>query len=262
MFSLLKKFTSKIGIYDHLRYSWAYEQILRIRTPDYIDNLDADFAFYRQLLGERRVKCIFDIGANSGEKTWVFARLAEKVVCVEPDPDAVATLHIRFSKNKHIHLIPSALGSEAGDAELYRLGRASAFNSLSSKHATLHGSSAGANTEKVIVQVTTLDDLVATFGVPDFLKVDVEGFELEVFSGMNSPVPLLSFEANLPEFADETSKVIERLLVVQPQYRFNAVSNDTKRDWAFDNWQDASTFNKFVAGIGHGSIDIYATTQS
>ena len=35
--------------------------------------------------------------------------------------------------------------------------------------------------KKIIVDMTTLDELIKEFGVPNFIKIDVEGFEHEVF---------------------------------------------------------------------------------
>jgi hypothetical protein len=42
--------------------------------------------------------------------------------------------------------------------------------------------------------MTTLDELIGSYGVPDFCKLDVEGFELEVLKGLSQPVRALSFE--------------------------------------------------------------------
>jgi hypothetical protein len=47
------------------------------------------------------------------------------------------------------------------------------------------------------VDQITLDDLVAQYGVPDFIKVDVEGMDAEVLRGLHSRPRLLSFEYNL-----------------------------------------------------------------
>ena len=44
------------------------------------------------------------------------------------------------------------------------------------------------------VPVVTLDELVAQYGIPEFIKIDVEGHEAEVLMGLNVPIRALSFE--------------------------------------------------------------------
>jgi Methyltransferase FkbM domain len=44
--------------------------------------------------------------------------------------------------------------------------------------------------------VVTVDSLIEAFGAPDYVKIDVEGFDLEVLQGLTRPPPLLSFEFN------------------------------------------------------------------
>ena len=39
------------------------------------------------------------------------------------------------------------------------------------------------------VTVTTLDQAVSRYGLPRFIKIDVEGFELEVLAGLSTPAP-------------------------------------------------------------------------
>jgi len=42
--------------------------------------------------------------------------------------------------------------------------------------------------------VRTLDMLISQFGVPQFWKIDVEGFEREVLAGLHTPITAMSFE--------------------------------------------------------------------
>ena len=69
------------------------------------------------------------------------------------------------------------------------------------------------------VPVTTLDSLIALYGEPDFCKIDVEGFEKEVFKGLSRPLARLSFEFHA-EFLGETFACLE-LLRELGLYRFN-----------------------------------------
>ncbi len=47
---------------------------------------------------------------------------------------------------------------------------------------------------RIDVDTITMDALIGRFGPPSFVKIDVEGGELAVLSGLSCPVRALSFE--------------------------------------------------------------------
>ena len=73
--------------------------------------------------------------------------------------------------------------------------------------------------ERIDVEVTTLDALIAAYGTPAFCKIDVEGYEHAVLEGLSRPLPALSLEY-LPAALDPALIAIARLNRLGT-YRFN-----------------------------------------
>ena len=78
---------------------------------------------------------------------------------------------------------------------------------------------------KNFIGLTTLDRIIEDEGIPSFIKIDVEGHELEVINGLSIKIPLLSFEANFPEFKEETLLIIEKLNHIDEECTFNYSTN-------------------------------------
>ena len=110
-----------------------------------------------------------------------------------------------------------AIGSEVGVAKLFPaqdLGKS--MSTLSAQFVEVSRAS-GRNLYEaaaIEVDVVILDSLIDEFGVPDYVKIDVEGFDLEVLRGLSRPIALLSFEFNtqprLIEIAEECISHIDR----------------------------------------------------
>jgi FkbM family methyltransferase len=168
---------------------------LRIFKGDYWnDYVIGRRMFYRQFVNSGST--VFDIGANVGTCTEAFLSLgAGKVVAVEPTPDLVRKL--KYIRDKRVTVVGSGVGKEPGVLRL----NLSNFNTLNSfsgewldKVAQEVPSGRPQWIETVNVEVTTLDALIKQHGIPDFIKIDVEGAELQVLQGLSTSPRYLSFE--------------------------------------------------------------------
>jgi hypothetical protein len=99
--------------------------------------------------------------------------------------------------------------------------------------------------EKVEIELTTLDGLIQAFGVPCYIKVDVEGFETEVFKGLTRRVPLISFEFHLEEL--ERAKACLTLLARLGALTLNVTPVDSPR-FLFPAWRSLEQFLAEVEG--------------
>jgi hypothetical protein len=107
------------------------------------------------------------------------------------------------------------------------------------------------------VPVTTLDALIAEHGMPDFVKIDVEGHELEALRGLSSAVPALSFEFTTIQ-RRVTLACIERLGALG-RYAFNASLGEEHR-LRHGAWVGAAEMRDAIAELpdAANSGDVFA----
>jgi FkbM family methyltransferase len=223
----IKRLLKKIRLYEYLKYSrifYFYEKLLK---PEVEKRREREISFYTSFL----TKCnlIFDIGANDGHKTEAFLRIAQKVVCCEPDEKNFRTLEIKFRhQRKRVFLEKVALGSTEKNTEMFIHHPGSAFNTLNEKFKRVTEADDLTKWNEKIqyhakkeVRLTTLNNLIQKYGYPFFIKIDVEGYELEVIKGLNRPIPFISLECLLPEFAEELNQLLDLLIKLDPDSRFN-----------------------------------------
>jgi FkbM family methyltransferase len=186
-------------LYRQLRnaYWWAAKPVLYQR-------LKADRARLRPFIP--RGALVFDIGANRGDMTALFQDLGAGVVAVEPIPELARLIWGRF----HVPVEQAAVGARPGVLTL-RLGRVLNHSTLSADYAATFPDRVTDRT--LTVSVVTLDSLIARYGQPYFVKIDVEGFEAEVLRGLSRPIPAIVFEfqRNLTEQARACLQQLDRL---------------------------------------------------
>ncbi len=226
--------------------------------------------FYRKLLvGLRRDDLVIDVGSNQGAKADVFLRLGARVMACDPDDANQAVLRDRFLryrlKPRPVVVVGKAISDKVGIEEMWIDGPGSAVNTFSRKWADHLKANSGTFryehfgldfSRSKAVETTTIEDIVSQYGVPFFVKIDVEGHELSVIRGMRRPVPFLSFEVNLRAFRKEGIECVEALNELKPDGDFN-YTPDCCSGLVLKEWLGSEEFCRVLDSCTDETIEVF-----
>lgn len=183
-----------------------YGQSFNIVTPKLAGNWPQR-RFLRQLLTRSRIDCVIDVGANIGQYGNELRMIGYRghILSFEPVAGCYAQLAARAAKDPKWQWFHYALGSEAGSAMINEM-ELSVFNSFREPYSVetrIHD-----HENKIVrqseVQIRRLDDMlpriISEHSVSHvFLKMDTQGFDLEVFAGARSFLPkIVAMQSELP----------------------------------------------------------------
>jgi len=260
----------RVGVYQRLRASRVSDLYWNIADKRRIDARHREMDFYRSLFnGFHRGDLIFDVGANDGRKTDVFLRLGARVLAVEPDEHNQQVIREKFLTlrlaRKPVVIVGKAVSDKVTTETMWIDRAGSSLNTLSHKWVeTLkgdktrfkHTNSSLEFAQHRLIEATTLDDLIVAHGLPFFIKIDVEGYEANVVKGLRYRVPLLSFEANLPEFRPEALECVELLERLSVDGKFNYAA-EGRQTLALETWLDAGAFSQELEKCSLNTIEVF-----
>jgi FkbM family methyltransferase len=153
----------------------------------------------------------FDIGANIGAWTVRNVNHHNSIVAVEPSPTAFSVLKHNMNNlpsvlSDNVILLNYAISSEPViDFYECKKHRYSTTNKdwITDKKSRFYGKEFSV----IKCKAKTLDSLLTLYGMPDLIKIDVEGGEYQVLKTLTQKVPQVCFEW-AQEFADITHKCI------------------------------------------------------
>jgi FkbM family methyltransferase len=182
----------------------------RAVMPFVLDQIRAPWPqrqFLRNLLQRLEIDCVLDVGANVGQfgEELRLIGYSGLIISFEPDPETYAKLVANIAGRHKWVALNLALGSASGTAEL-NIMASSAFNSFRAPSSvdTKMYEDANRVVKSVHAEVDTLSrllpDLMRTHGFSrPFLKMDTQGFDVEIFRGAREVYPLIAgLQSELP----------------------------------------------------------------
>lgn len=209
--------------------------IMDLNMEDYIDrNIYFDsfeFLCKKEFFKKFKSGCVFvDIGTNIGYYSLVASCLvgrSGRVISFEPNPSTLNVLkrNIELSSSSNIELFEFALSDSKGEVQIFcPINETHGFSSMKNQ-----------GWEKVntfTVLTEQLDVLIPKdINRIDFLKIDVEGAELQVFKGAREtimkfrPTILLELNENAAKYYNyDTLDVIKLVLSYNANYKMKYIT--------------------------------------
>jgi len=237
-----RKFLFRIKEFRRTAFPTAMERQEIEREQKFFARLKT---FYSQFVSQGDL--CFDVGANLGNRIEPLLSIGARVVAFEPQNVCCEYLRAKFGSR--IILIQKGVGASPSKQKFF-LSNNLLLSSFSPEWIdSVEASNRFAGTSKwdkvVEMEITTLDVSIAKYGIPAFIKIDVEGFELEVLKGLTNKIKMISFEYTTPE---QVGKIVECLKEIEKHSTDLECNYSVKENMKFElnSWINISEMKEYV----------------
>ena len=164
---------------------------------------------------------IYDVGMNNGDDTAYYLSLGFRVIAIEANPELVAKAKFRFLREiaaGRLTLASVGIAEEEGLLPFWICETNSCFSSFHRDYASWENSP----THEIKIPAVRFESILATYGVPHFCKIDIQGNEHLCLQGFQPHIlpTFLSIEASrqaldvrsaYPEQSWDTVQLVTRI---------------------------------------------------
>ncbi|SJZ31941.1 FkbM family methyltransferase [Sediminibacterium ginsengisoli] len=236
-------------------------KLLRGLTPNLQEESEEVIKARQRFYGEfiKPKDLVFDVGANLGNRIRPLLNIGARVVAVEPQKECYTILKKKFGNT--IEIVPMGLGEkeETKDFFIADSHTISSFSEEWIEHVKKERFKNYTWAKPIKIKMTTLDLLIERYGLPKFIKIDVEGYELEVLKGLTYVVDMISFEYTVPEQTQKAKDCISQIAKYNPEIECNFSIGESMQ-FELNGWRSVTDFTNYMSTeefIASGFGDIY-----
>ena len=140
-------------------------------------------------MAPRREELIFDIGLHTGEDTAFYLAKGFRVVAVEASPTLAAVAEKKFQESVdagRLVVVNAAIAAEPGPVAFYA-NATTEWGTIRSDWADRNARLGSASTEVMTVEGAMFSSIVEKYGVPYYMKIDIEGADMLCLEGLTPP---------------------------------------------------------------------------
>ena len=173
-----------VDLRENCKVTYKNKNLTLMECP--IFETEHSYDFYKKLVLDAYPdyvftnKVVFDCGSCCGLDAILFSEEAKHVYCLEPDAKNFENLSLNTKDFQNITIINKALFNHCNEIE---------FSSENTQGSMILGKSIDIpiedlkklrKTDSIVVQCTTLNEMMSQFGAPDIVKIDIEGSEYDL----------------------------------------------------------------------------------
>lgn len=187
----------------------------------------------------------FDIGANIGN--WSLANInnCEKIVAIEASPNTFNRLINNIGNNNKITCLNYAVCKSKDDYITFYESSADTLSTINKNWLVSEKSRFYNQTQITEIKCKTIsiDKLIEMYGIPELIKIDVEGGEFETITSLTHKVNNLCFE-----WASETNDITFKCLNYLESLGYNNFSIQYEDYYTYrpQNYTDKETIIDFL----------------
>jgi len=192
------------------------------------------------------MKIAFDIGANIGQTVDALLPNYDKIICFEPNPSLVTIIKDKFFNNDKVTIEELGL-SDKIETKKFNISNSHVVSTFSEDWINNSIFTNVYNWDTSIdVKTTTLDEVIDKYGIPYFIKIDVEGYEYEVIKGLTKLLENTYFAF---EWAEEQYEIVNKTIKYLKELGYNNFAYTyqdfllTLENISWSKWEDLTIHN-------------------